>query len=113
MSRRYIHSYLTPVLRSVGIESSTQITLLTSGLGKYHSSFRIAADTDVMVIAIWNLVLAFSAALNVERFGRRTLFFVSTTGMLISYVLVMGLSAGFATTKDRAVGFAVVPFLFL
>ncbi|RAL08766.1 putative MFS sugar transporter [Aspergillus homomorphus CBS 101889] len=90
-----ISYYLTPVLRSVGIESSVQITLLTSGL------------------AIWNLILAFSAALNVERFGRRTLFFVSTAGMLVSYILVMGLSAGFATTQNFSIGIAVVPCLFL
>ncbi|PLB53259.1 general substrate transporter [Aspergillus steynii IBT 23096] len=90
-----ISYYLTPVLKSVGIESPVQITLLTSGL------------------AIWNLILAFLAALNVERFGRRTLFFISIIGMLISYGLVMGFSAGFTTTQNRGLGVAVVPFLFI
>ncbi|KAH1672026.1 hypothetical protein KXV65_008372 [Aspergillus fumigatus] len=54
--------YLTPVLNSIGITSPVQITLLTSGL------------------AIWNLILSFGAALNVERFGRRPLFLVSIIG---------------------------------
>ncbi|CAG8898346.1 unnamed protein product [Penicillium egyptiacum] len=87
--------YLTPVLRSVGIESPVKLTLLTSGL------------------AIWNLILAFGAALNVERFGRRPLFLISIIGMLVSYVLVMGLSAGFAKSRSHALGTAVIPCLFI
>ncbi|KAF4156612.1 hypothetical protein CNMCM6069_006510 [Aspergillus lentulus] len=87
--------YLTPVLHSIGITSPVQITLLTSGL------------------AIWNLILAFGAALNVERFGRRPLFLVSIIGMLISYALIMGFSAGFATTGSHAMSIAVVPSIFL
>ncbi|KAL2129612.1 hypothetical protein VTI74DRAFT_7527 [Chaetomium olivicolor] len=87
--------YLTPVLRSVGITSSLQIMLLTSGL------------------AIWNLILAFGAALNVERVGRRPLFLASLSGMLVSYCLVMGFSAGFASTNKAGLGIAVIPSLFL
>ncbi|KAF7133887.1 hypothetical protein CNMCM5793_005353 [Aspergillus hiratsukae] len=87
--------YLTPVLHSIGITSPVQITLLTSGL------------------AIWNLILAFGAAFNVERFGRRPLFLVSTLGMLISYGLIMGFSAGFATTRSHALSIAVIPSIFL
>ncbi|KAH2932256.1 hypothetical protein KXW73_006012 [Aspergillus fumigatus] len=87
--------YLTPVLNSIGITSPVQITLLTSGL------------------AIWNLILSFGAALNVERFGRRPLFLVSIIGMLVSYVLIMGLFAGFATTGSHAMSVAVVPSIFL
>ncbi|KAH9875145.1 hypothetical protein J1614_004635, partial [Plenodomus biglobosus] len=87
--------YLTPVLISVGIVSPVQILLLTSGL------------------AIWNLLLAFGAAFNVERFGRRPLFLVSLVGMLISYCFLMGFSAGFSTTGSRGFGLAVVPILFI
>lgn len=87
--------YLTPVLRSVGIVSPVQILLLTSGL------------------AIWNLILAFGAAFNVERFGRRPLFLTSLIGMLISYCFLMGFSAGFANTGSRGLGIAVVPILFI
>ncbi|KFY50103.1 hypothetical protein V495_00347, partial [Pseudogymnoascus sp. VKM F-4514 (FW-929)] len=90
-----ISYYLTPVLHSIGITSSVHIMLLTSGL------------------AIWNLILAFGAAINVERFGRRPLFLVSIVGMLLSYGFVMGLSAGFATSKKPGLGMAVIPFLFL
>jgi hypothetical protein len=64
-------------------------------------------------LAIWNLILAFGAAFNVERFGRRPLFLVSTLGMLVSYGLIMGLSAGFATTRSHAMSIAVIPSIFL
>ncbi|KAJ4176364.1 hypothetical protein NW755_014453 [Fusarium falciforme] len=90
-----ISYYLTPVLRSIGIVSPLQIMLLTSGL------------------AIWNLFLAFGAALNVESFGRRPLFLVSIVGMLVCYSMVMGFSAGFASTKKAGLGIAVIPVLFL
>lgn len=66
-----------------------------------------------MDVAVWNLILAFGAALNVERFGRRPLFLVSLVGMLVAYCLVMGLSAGFASTGKSAMGVAVIPSLFL
>jgi hypothetical protein len=66
-----------------------------------------------VVIAIWNLILAFGAALNVERVGRRPLFLVSLAGMLVSYCLVMGFSAGFASTNKAGMGIAVIPALFL
>lgn len=62
--------------------------------------------------AIWNLLTALTAALNVERVGRRPLFLVSITGMMVSYSLVMALSAGFATKKLPSLGIAVIPFLF-
>lgn len=72
----------------------------------------IAANA-VRPLAIWNLILAFGAALNVERFGRRPLFLISIIGMLLSYVVVMGLSAGFANSKSQALGTAVIPCLFM
>ncbi|GFF57348.1 sugar transporter (hexose transporter [Aspergillus udagawae] len=90
-----ISYYLTPVLHSIGITSPVQIMLLTSGL------------------AIWNLILSFGSALNVERFGRRPLFLVSIIGMLVSYCFIMAFSASFATTKNHAVSIAVVPSIFL
>lgn len=52
------------------------------------------------------------AGLNVERWGRRPLFFASFTGMFISYCFVMGFAAGFATTGRAGLGIAVIPFLF-
>lgn len=78
-----------------------------------HTPALLRSADMILIIALWNLVLAFGAALNVERFGRRPLFFTSLIGMLISYTLVMGLSAGFDTTGDHSIGVAVVPFLFL
>lgn len=88
-------SYLAPVLRSVGVTQPVQITLINAGL------------------AIWNLTLALSASLSAERVGRRRLFFISGWGMLVSYALITGLSAGFAQSKNTAMGTAVIPFLFM
>lgn len=88
-------SYLTPVLKSVGVTNASQIAGINGGL------------------AAWNLVLALLAGFNVERVGRRPIFFISFIGMFFSYVFVMGLSAGFAKTGHSAIGVAVIPFLFI
>jgi MFS family permease len=83
------------VLKSVGITNASQIAGINGGL------------------AAWNLILALLAGFNVERVGRRPIFFISFIGMFFSYVFVMGLSAGFAKTGHSAIGVAVIPFLFI
>ncbi|WAO93450.1 MFS domain-containing protein [Fusarium falciforme] len=87
--------YLAMVLNTVGITSITDQTLINGCL------------------QIWNLILAAFAASMVDRLGRRPLFLISSVGMLISYILISGLSGGFATTGRGSVGLAVVPFLYI
>lgn len=64
-------------------------------------------------LQIWNLILAAGAAFTVDRFGRRNLFLSSCAGMLLSYIIVTGLSGSFAETANKATGLAVIPFIFL
>ncbi|RSL53227.1 hypothetical protein CEP54_010483 [Fusarium duplospermum] len=92
MGNGIIAYYLAPILQSVGITAPIQITLIN--------------------VAVWNLILAAAAAVNCDKVGRRPLFLLSTAGMLCSYAVVMGLSAGFANTKTKALGIAVIPFLY-
>lgn len=60
-----------------------------------------------------NIFCAVGASLSADRVGRRPLFLTSIAGMLTMYVIVMGLSAGFAMTKQQSMGVAVVPMLYL
>ncbi|KAF3347756.1 hypothetical protein VdG2_03992 [Verticillium dahliae VDG2] len=87
--------YLALVLQSVGIISVTHQTLIYGCL------------------QIWNLFFAVLAAVNVDRVGRRPLFLLSSGGMLISYIIISGLSSSFAQTGMSSVGLAVVPFLYI
>ncbi|KAH8657899.1 general substrate transporter [Xylariales sp. PMI_506] len=65
-----ISYYLTLILDSIGYTSEADQTLINA------------------VLAIWSLIsTGFVAFFLVDRFGRRTLFLASTTGMLISYVI--------------------------
>ncbi|OWZ55894.1 hexose transporter protein [Cryptococcus neoformans 125.91] len=95
MGNGIITYYLSPILKQVGVTKPVQITLINAGL------------------ALWNLILAGTAAVFCDKFGRRPLFLTSTLGMLCSYAVVMGLSAGFAKTKQQSIGTAVIPFLFI
>ena len=63
-------------------------------------------------LQIWNLIFAVAAAFCVDRLGRRALFLASAGTMLVSYIVVTGLSGSFAQTGHSATGVAVVPFLF-
>ncbi|OAL28490.1 hypothetical protein AYO20_09438 [Fonsecaea nubica] len=87
--------YLALVLQTVGITSVTDQTLISGCL------------------QIWNLIIAVAAAFSVEKLGRRMLFMTSCIGMLVSYVIITGLSGSFANTGKGATGIAVIPFLFL
>ncbi|ETS76806.1 hypothetical protein PFICI_12193 [Pestalotiopsis fici W106-1] len=87
--------YLSPVLRSIGIAAPSELLGINAG------------------IAAFNLIISEAAGYNIDRFGRRPLFLISTIGMIFSYAFVMGFSAGFAYTHTAALGIAAVPFLFL
>lgn len=87
--------YLVDALELAGIKSVTQQTLLTAFL------------------QIFNLIIAVGAAFLVDRFGRRKLFLLSTSIMLVSYIVVSGLSGSFATTQSPSTGIAIIPFLWL
>jgi MFS family permease len=87
--------YLSPVLKTVGVTSVTEQTMISGFL------------------QVWNLILAVSAAFSVDRLGRRKLFLASSLGMLGSYIFITAFSATFAHTLKAATGAAVIPFLFL
>ncbi|KAL4923783.1 general substrate transporter [Aspergillus undulatus] len=87
--------YLALVLDTVGI-TQTKDQLLISGC-----------------LQIWNLIFGAVGALTVDRAGRRTLFLTSAGVMLVSYIIITGLSGGFASTGSAATGAAVIPFIFI
>lgn len=87
--------YLALVLDTVGITSITD-QLAVSGC-----------------LQVWNLIWAVAAAMCVDRLGRKPLFLASASIMLISYIVVTGLSGSFAQTGHAATGTAVIPFLFI
>lgn len=90
-----ISYYLAPILRSVGITNPSQQSAINLGL------------------QAWNAVCAAGGAVAAERYGRRPLWMLSTTLMLLFFALVTALSAVFAESAIQAAGSAVVAFLYL
>lgn len=80
-------------------------------------SVGVTSVDDQLVISaclqMWNLIFAVIAAFNVDRLGRRKLFLASAATMLISYIIITGLSGSFAQTGNSGTGAAVIPFLFI
>ncbi|KAE8146937.1 general substrate transporter [Aspergillus avenaceus] len=87
--------YLTLVLDTVGITDSDTQTLING------------------LLQVFNFLAAGSAAMLVDRLGRRTLFLWSATGMLISFVVWTACSAVFDITKTPAFGNTVIAFVFI
>jgi MFS family permease len=87
--------YLSLVLGNIGV-TKTSDQLLISGC-----------------LQIWNLIFALAAALSVDRMGRRTLFLLSAGIMLMSYIVMTGLSGSFTETGSTQTGIAMVPFIFI
>ncbi|KAG8630233.1 hypothetical protein KVT40_001852 [Elsinoe batatas] len=87
--------YLPLILTSVGVTSVTNQLLISANLN------------------VWNLLFALAAAACVDKLGRRFLFLCSACVMLVSFIIITGLSGTFATSGATNVGLAVVPFLFI
>lgn len=88
--------YLTLVLNTIGITDPRDQTLING------------------MLQIFNWLMAtFAGAMMVDRLGRRTLFLISTSGMLVSYICWTGLTSGFVTSKDQGMGRAVLAFIFI
>ncbi|KAH7107183.1 hexose transporter [Auriculariales sp. MPI-PUGE-AT-0066] len=102
-----ISYYLSIILTNIGLVESWKQTLLNGFL------------------QIWNITIAISASLLTERFGRRTLWLVSTAGMLLSYTFITVTAAVYRKTAtwddkgelttpgDKNAGNAFVFFIFL
>ncbi|TVY76093.1 Lactose permease [Lachnellula suecica] len=86
--------YLTLVLDTVGITDSFDQTLING------------------LLQIFNFGAAFSAAILVDRLGRRTLFIWSGIGMLMSYIVWTACSAVNSNTGSKPAGIVVVVCLF-
>ncbi|KAH6967150.1 hypothetical protein EDB82DRAFT_562962 [Fusarium venenatum] len=83
--------YIAPVLRSIGINSQEDITLING------------------ILQIWNMIVAMTGANLVNRVGRRPLFIVATTCMLAGMVAWTITGSVFARTKSEATGAVAYP----
>jgi MFS family permease len=90
-----ISYYLTLVLDTIGITTVSQQTLINA------------------LLQIYNWFFALSAAVFIDRIGRRPLWLISAGGMTISYIVWTVLSERFAATKDAGIGKGVLAFIFL
>jgi sugar porter (SP) family MFS transporter len=92
-----ISYYLRPVLIGIGITSEFDATLING------------------IIAIYNMIIATTASLFVEKAGRRPLFLWSTGGMLASYAFLTVCYGVYQThtPAPAAAGRSVLAFIFL
>ncbi|KAF4830873.1 Lactose permease [Colletotrichum tropicale] len=87
--------YLSPILNGIGVTNTRSQLLILVGLN------------------IWNLIWSTSAAINIDKIGRRPLWLTATSGQLVTMAVTMGLSAAYAEYGIEAAGTAVIPFLFV
>ncbi|KAG8860731.1 hypothetical protein FRB91_001434, partial [Serendipita sp. 411] len=93
-----ISYYLDPVLENVGVEVAQTRALINGG------------------IQIWCLFVAVSAALLVDKIGRRPLFLMSNAGMLVVFIFWTLTTALWTTQENRPAAnasIALMPIYFL
>ncbi|KAF5529695.1 lactose permease [Fusarium mexicanum] len=88
--------YLSLVLDTIGITEAKHQVLING------------------LLQLFNFAAAvFAGALMVDRFGRRRLFLVATSGLCLSYVAWTALTSYFIRSHDEAAGRTVVAFIFI
>lgn len=85
-----ISYYIAPILRSIGITSQANITLING------------------ILQIWNMLIAITGACLVARVGRRPLFLTSTGGMLAVMIAWTISGSVFDKTKSTATGAGIL-----
>ncbi|KIM27466.1 hypothetical protein M408DRAFT_24412 [Serendipita vermifera MAFF 305830] len=88
-----ISYYLDPVLQNVGVSEAPTRGLINGG------------------IQIWCLFVAVSAALLVDKIGRRPLFLMSNAGMVVVFVIWTVTTALWTTEENRAAANASIAFM--
>lgn len=99
-------SFLALLGRCLPVSRKTTLTI--SSVTSITNQTLISAG-----LQIWNLIFAVGAAFSVDKLGRRALFLASAATMLVSYIIITGLSGSFAQTQVPSVGVAVIPMLFI
>ncbi|KAF5673669.1 lactose permease [Fusarium circinatum] len=88
--------YLSLVLDTIGITEAKHQVLING------------------LLQLFNFAAAvFAGALMVDRFGRRRLFLVATSGLCLSYVAWTALTSYFIRSHDESAGRTVVAFIFI
>ncbi|KAL0061933.1 hypothetical protein AAF712_011217, partial [Marasmius tenuissimus] len=89
---------------------SYYINLVLEGVGITRTETKAAINGGLQV---FNLVVAYTASLLVDWVGRRPLFIISNTGMLISFGLWTVTEALFNELKKTAAAKATIPLIFI
>ncbi|KAG9099118.1 hypothetical protein FS749_002078 [Ceratobasidium sp. UAMH 11750] len=87
--------YLERVLNGIGIVKSRDQTLINA------------------CIAMWNIVFAVGASMSVDRFGRRKLFLMSNTGMLVSFAILTACAGAYQNAGETRARYGFLAAIFL
>jgi hypothetical protein len=79
--------YINLVLEGVGISGTRTKASINAGLQVTEPAVHSASTAHTYMIQVFNLCVAVSASFLVDYLGRRTLFIISNSGMLFSFLL--------------------------
>lgn len=91
---------------------SNYMNTIYDGCGIIHQNQKLAISTGKTIL---DLVVTIGAALNVDRFGRRPLFLISTTGMVVSFACWTATGAVYENSNltDVNSGYAQLVFIWV
>lgn len=90
--------------------ASYYLTLVLDNIGLTNGNTQLVINGCLQIL---NLIVAVSQCFVVDRFGRRTLFLVSTTGMLCTFIIWTACAGTFAKTGNVGAGHTVIAMIYI
>jgi MFS family permease len=90
--------------------ASYYLTLVLDSIGLTNGNTQLVINGCLQIL---NLIVAVSQCFVVDRFGRRTLFLVSTAGMLCSFIIWTACAGTFHKTGNVGAGHTVIAMIYI
>lgn len=90
--------------------ASYYLNLVLNSIGITNGNTQLVINGCLQIL---NLIVAVSQCFVVDYFGRRTLFLVSTSGMLVVFIIWTACAGSFAKTKNVGAGHTVIAMIYL
>ncbi|KAK3072156.1 hypothetical protein LTR53_007349 [Teratosphaeriaceae sp. CCFEE 6253] len=90
--------------------ASYYLSLVLQGVGITNSNIQLVINGSLQIL---NFIVAFGQCFVVDYFGRRTLFLVSTSGMLCAFIVWTACAGEYAKTANKATGNTVIAMIFI
>lgn len=107
---RHLLTFCPSLCRSGNGLASYYLNLVLKSIGVTNSNTQLVINGCLQIM---NFIVAIGQCFVVDYIGRRTLFLVSTTGMLGAFIIWTACAGEFAKTGTQALGNTVIAMIYI